>query len=65
MTKDELRKRVSARKSELESQITELSEFKESLVRFVDDVKGRSAVYALIKNLPLWKKLTELIQYDR
>lgn len=65
MTKDELRKRVSARKSELESQITELSEFKESLVRFVDDVKGRSAVYALLKNLPLWKKLTELIRYDR
>lgn len=65
MTKDELRKRVSARKSELESQITELSEFKESLVMFVDDVKGRSAVYALIKNLPLWKKLTELIRYDR
>ena len=65
MTKGELRRRVYARKSELESQTAELSEFRESLIEFVDDVKGRSALYALLNNLPLWKKLTELIQNDR
>ncbi len=65
MTKGELSKRVSARKREIESQSAELAEFRERLIKFADDLKGRSAVYALIKNLPLWKKLTELIQYDR
>lgn len=62
MTKSELRRRVSARKNELDSQSAKLNKLREGLIKFIDEIKGRSAIYNLLKNLPLWKKLTELIQ---
>lgn len=64
MTKNELRKRVDARKLEIEAQADKLSALKEKVAAFAGDVKGRSAVYALVKNLPLWKELEKIIGSD-
>jgi hypothetical protein len=62
ISRQELEKRVTARKREMEEQSTKLSKFRQKIVDFIDDVKSRSVIYNLIKNLPLWKELEKLIE---
>ena len=62
MTKKELLIRVNARKSEIDAQSDKLAEFSSAVNSFVDGIKSMSAVHALVKNLTIWKKLTELVQ---
>ena len=62
ISRKELEKRVTARKREMEEQSARLSNFRQKIVDFIDDVKSRSVIYNLIKNLPLWKELEKLIE---
>lgn len=62
ISRQELEKRVTARKREMEEQSTKLSKFRQKIVDFIGDVKSRSVIYNLIKNLPLWKELEKLIE---
>lgn len=62
ISRQELEKRVTARKREMEEQSTKLSQFRQKIVDFIGDVKSRSVIYNLIKNLPLWKELEKLIE---
>ena len=62
ISREELEKRVTARKREMEEQSTKLSKFRQRIVDFIGDVKSRSVIYNLIKNLPLWKELEKLIE---
>lgn len=62
ISREELEKRVTARKREMEEQSTKLSKFRQKIVDFIGDVKSRSVIYNLIKNLPLWKELEKLIE---
>ena len=62
ISREELEKRVTARKREMEEQSTKLSNFRQKIVDFIGDVKSRSVIYNLIKNLPLWKELEKLIE---
>ena len=62
ISREELEKRVAARKREMEEQSTKLSKFRQKIVDFIGDVKSRSVIYNLIKNLPLWKDLEKLIK---
>ena len=62
ISREELEKRVTARKREIEEQSTKLSKFRQKIVDFIGDVKRRSVIYNLIKNLPLWKELEKLIE---
>lgn len=64
MTKDELRQRVDTRKQELVAEEDKLSEFRDKVTSFINDIKGRSTIYALVKNLPIWKQLEKLIGGD-
>ena len=62
ISREELEKRVTARKREMEEQSTKLSKFRQKIVDFISDIKSRSVIYNLIKNLPLWKELEKLIE---
>ena len=62
ISREELEKRVTARKREMEEQSAKLSKFRQKIVDFIGDVKSRSVIYNLIKNLPLWKELEKLIE---
>lgn len=62
ISRQELEKRVIARKQEMDEQSTKLSNFRQKIVDFIGDVKSRSVIYNLIKNLPLWKELEKLIE---
>ena len=62
ISREELEKRVTARKREMEEQSTKLSKFRQKIVDFIGDVKSRSVIYNMIKNLPLWKELEKLIE---
>ena len=62
ISREELEKRVTARKREMEEQSMNLSKFRQKIVDFIGDVKSRSVIYNLIKNLPLWKELEKLIE---
>ena len=61
ISRQELEKRVIARKQEMEEQSTKLSQFRQKIVDFITDIKSRSVIYNLIKNLPIWKELEALI----
>lgn len=61
MTKEKLRERVEARKEELTAEETSLTRFREKVTAFVEDIKGRSVIYSLVKNLPIWKELEKLV----
>lgn len=61
MTKSELQERVNARKRELVAEQDKLKDFRDKVTAFVEDIKGRSAIYALVKNLSIWKQLENLI----
>lgn len=62
ISREELEKRVTARKREMEEQSTKLSKFRQKIVDLIGDVKSRSVIYNLIKNLPIWKELEKLIE---
>lgn len=62
ISRKELEKRVAARKREMEEQSAKLRGFRQKIVDFISDVKSRSAIYNMIKNLPLWKELEKLIE---
>ena len=62
ITKEELKRRVDARKEELDAETDKLATFREKIADFISDVKTRSVIYNLIKNLPLWKELEKLIE---
>lgn len=62
ISREELEKRVTARKQEMEEQSAKLSKFRQKIIDFIGDVKSRSVIYNLIKNLPLWKELEKLIE---
>ena len=62
ISREELKKRVTARKREMDEQSTKLSKFRQKIVDFIIDIKSRSVIYNLIKNLPLWKELEKLIE---
>ena len=64
ISKEELRKRVASRKQEIESENDKLREFKERVTAFIEDIKSRSTIYKLIKNLSFWKELEKLIEGD-
>lgn len=57
----ELQRRVDARKCAIDEEEVKLSELKTKISDFIIDVKGRSVIYNLIKNLPLWKVIEQLI----
>lgn len=62
ITKEELKRRVDARKEELEAETDKLAEFREKIKDFVDGIKSRSVIYNLVKNLPIWQELEKLIE---
>ena len=62
ISRKELEKRVASRKREMEEQSAKLRGFRQKIVDFISDVKSRSVIYNLIKNLPLWKELEKLIE---
>ena len=61
MTRTKLQRRVEVRAAEIKAENARLSDLSKKLSSFVLDIKNRSAIYALIKNLPLWKELEKLI----
>ena len=64
MNKIELQKRVDARKSEIAQDSVKFNEFREKVTDFIEGVKKKSTIYALIKNLSIWKDLEKLIGGD-
>ena len=62
ITKERLQQRVNTRRQELEEKQNELTDFRERATAFVEDIKNRSVIYNLVKNLPLWKMLEALTQ---
>ena len=63
ITKNKLRSRVERRKSELEAQREAIFGFRERIKVFVNDIRSRSVIYNLVKNLTVWKELEELISF--
>ena len=61
ISRQELEKRVAARKREMEEQTIKLNHFRQKIVDFITDIKSRSVIYNLLKNLPIWKELEALI----
>ncbi len=61
ISRQELEKRVTARKQEMEEQTIKLNHFRQKIVDFITDIKSRSVIYNLLKNLPIWKELEALI----
>lgn len=62
ITKEELKRRVDARKEELDAETDKLTTFREKIVAFIDGIKSRSMIYNLVKNLPIWQELEKLIE---
>lgn len=61
MTRVELRRRVNARKQEVETQQAQYDGMFGKLTSFVKEMRSRSVIYNLLKNLPVWKELEALI----
>ena len=64
ITKTELKSRVERRRRELESQREEAVIFRDRIKSFVDDIRSRSVIYNLVKNLTVWKEIEKLISLD-
>lgn len=62
ITKEELKRRVDARKEELDAESDKLATFREKITAFVDGIKSRSVIYNLVKNLSIWQELEKLIE---
>ena len=59
ITKEELKRRVDARKEELDAETDKLATFREKIAAFIDGIKSRSVIYNLVKNLQKkknWKR---------
>ena len=61
ITKTELKNRVEDRKRELEAQRETLFGFRERITKFAEDIRSRSVIYNMVRNLTVWKELEELI----
>lgn len=64
ITKNKLRLRVERRRRELESQREEAATFRDRIKSFVEDIRSRSVIYNLVKNLTVWKEIEKLISLD-
>lgn len=64
ITLNELRGRVEARKREMDSQRAALDNLRAKLTVFVEDIKKRSVIYNLLKNLPVWQDIEKLVKSD-
>lgn len=64
ITKTELKSRVECRRRELESQREEAVIFRGRIKSFVEDIRSRSVIYELVKNLTVWKEIEKLISLD-
>ena len=62
ITKAKLQRRVDARKQVIEREIARSGRFREIITSFVNDIKARSVIFNLLKNLPVWKELERLIE---
>lgn len=62
ITKEELKRRVDARKEELDAESDKLAEFREKITDLVNVIKSKSVIYNLVKVLPIWKTIEELIK---
>ena len=63
IAKNKLRMRVEHRKRELEAQRESFFDLRERITVFVNDIRSRSVIYNLVKNLTVWKELEELISF--
>ena len=61
MKKNRLKEVVNNRKSEIETENQKLQEFRTKVEEFINGIKEKSTIYALVKNLNIWKQLEELI----
>lgn len=57
----ELERRVDIRKAEIEAGEAKRTELQMKITGFINDIKSRSVIYNLLKNLPVWKELEEII----
>ena len=62
ISKNELKSRVTARKQELAAENEKLTLLSNKITAFIEDIKSRSVIYNLVKNLPLWKELEQFIK---
>ena len=61
ISRKKLNQRVSARKQQIAAERSKLERITGKLSEFIADIKERSVIYNLIRILPLWKELEELI----
>lgn len=61
MKKNRLKEVVNNRKNEIETENQKLQEFRTKVEEFINGIKEKSTIYALVKNLNIWKQLEELI----
>lgn len=61
ISRKKLNQRVSARKQHIAAERSKLERITGKLSEFIADIKERSVIYNLIRILPLWKELEELI----
>nr|WP_316621396.1 hypothetical protein [uncultured Ruminococcus sp.] len=61
MTKRKLRERVDSRRKELEAESERFSELRGRLISFAEDIKTHTVIYNMLRNLPLWKELENLL----
>lgn len=61
MKKNRLKEVVNNRKNEIETENQKLQEFRTKVEEFINGIKEKSTIYALVKNLNIWKQLEKLI----
>ena len=61
MKKNRLKEVVNNRKNEIETENQKLQEFRTKVEEFINGIKEKSTIYAIVKNLKIWKQLEELI----
>ena len=61
MKKNRLKEVVNNRKNEIETENQKLQEFRTKVEEFINGIKEKSTIYAIVKNLNIWKQLEELI----
>ena len=62
MTKNELEKRVAERKEEILIKDEKLTEILQKVTEFVEYIKSKSTIFALLKNTKIWKELIQIIE---
>lgn len=61
ISKKKLTQRVNARKKQMTSDKERLDRMTGKVVAFISDIKERTVIYNLLKNLTVWKEIEELI----